>query len=381
MSAARAMGGGTPEVTARGFESEAMTMMSTKARPGQAGFSLIELMVAMVVTLIVSGAIYGLLASGGGAFRREPELTERQQNIRVAMDLIQKDIAMAGMALPPFMQVFTRTDTTGKDMDAYGPLTGPYSGELTDELEVFGNDGTCPTQSVCNDQGVNVFTVQSIPGCFVFPSLVLLYDEGCPPCTDDNGNPDPTCNACYSFGFAKQPGHGGGSGACGAQDHVNFPHGAAPTWNPPGGKRPVTAMGQIGVFRWWVEADAQGVPNLWRSTVGKDAATTAWLAANGGNTAPQLVARGIEDLQVRYTMADGTEDDLPAVRDVASDATTVTQVRVTLTSRSEAFNLAGESQPTAGARQALRGQLTSVTVPRTALHNLQISGGAARLWQ
>ena len=48
----------------------------------QAGFSLIELMVAMVVTLIVTGAIYGLLAGGQSAFRREPQLADRQQNTR-----------------------------------------------------------------------------------------------------------------------------------------------------------------------------------------------------------------------------------------------------------------------------------------------------------
>ena len=77
------------------------------------GFSLVELMVAMTVTLIVSGAIYGLLTSGSNAFRREPELADRQQNIRVAMDLISRDVFNAGAALPTFSQVFTRIDPAG----------------------------------------------------------------------------------------------------------------------------------------------------------------------------------------------------------------------------------------------------------------------------
>ena len=64
------------------------------------GFSLVELMVAMTVTLIVSGAIYGLLTSGSNAFRREPELADRQQNIRVAMDLISRDVYNAGASCP-----------------------------------------------------------------------------------------------------------------------------------------------------------------------------------------------------------------------------------------------------------------------------------------
>ena len=57
----------------------------------QRGFSLVELMVAMTVTLIVSGAIYGLLTSGSSAFRREPEVADRQQNIRqTVLDGVRK---------------------------------------------------------------------------------------------------------------------------------------------------------------------------------------------------------------------------------------------------------------------------------------------------
>ena len=74
------------------------------AGPGraQAGFSLVELLVAMTVTLIITGAVFGLLSGGQNAFRREPERTDRQQNIRMAMDLIMRDIATAGAAMPPF---------------------------------------------------------------------------------------------------------------------------------------------------------------------------------------------------------------------------------------------------------------------------------------
>ena len=86
------------------------------ADPGQAGFSLIELLVAMAMTLIVSGAIFGLLTGGQNAFRREPELTDRQQNIRIAMDAISRDIANAGGGMPLVSQVFTHTDD---------PLAGP----------------------------------------------------------------------------------------------------------------------------------------------------------------------------------------------------------------------------------------------------------------
>jgi prepilin-type N-terminal cleavage/methylation domain-containing protein len=355
--------------------------LSITRETSQGGFSLVELMVAMVVTLVISGSIYGLLTSSQNAFRREPEVTDRQQNIRIAMDLVQKDIAVAGQALPSVMQMFTRTDiTSGALLDGLGPM-GP-NGIRADELEVFGNDGTCPTMDVCSDGGVTVFTVEKTPACFTFPSLVLLYNEDCViPCPAQ----DATCSACYKFGFATQPGPGGGSGGCNANGHVNFQPGQAPAWNPPGGKDPVTDMGQISVFRWWIANDAQGVPNLWRSTTGRDAATNAWLQNNGGDTAPRLVARGIEDMQVQY-LPGGADPNVaaawlnsPPVRDPNNDATVVSSVRVTLTARSEAFGLQGESRPTAGARQALRGSLTSVTSPRMALTTLSNSGSG--LWR
>src|SRR5512136_2665399 len=85
----------------------------TVMRQHERGFSLVELMIAMTVTLIVSGAIYGLLTSGSNAFRREPELADRQQNIRIAMDLLTRDVFNAGSALPTFSQVFTLTDPPG----------------------------------------------------------------------------------------------------------------------------------------------------------------------------------------------------------------------------------------------------------------------------
>ena len=91
----------------------AMTPQEPQTMRHERGFSLVELIVAMTVTLIVSSAIYGLLAAGGNAFRREPEVADRQQNIRAAMDLIARDVFGAGAAMPTFAQVFTRNDPAG----------------------------------------------------------------------------------------------------------------------------------------------------------------------------------------------------------------------------------------------------------------------------
>src|SRR5438132_3058799 len=146
--------------------------MSPK-RSAQSGFSLVELMIAMVVTLIISGAIYGLLAGGQNAFRREPALTDRQQQIRAAMDIIQRDLATGGQKMGTWFQNFT------PGLNGVGPA-GPSG--ATDFLQVFGNDGMCP-DVVANpnnpNSGDNVNTGVDIPSCYQNDSFVLvLFADG-----------------------------------------------------------------------------------------------------------------------------------------------------------------------------------------------------------
>ncbi|HEX9189745.1 MAG TPA: prepilin-type N-terminal cleavage/methylation domain-containing protein, partial [Vicinamibacteria bacterium] len=163
----------------------------------QGGFSLIELMIAMTITLIVSGAIYGLLTAGSNAFRREPEVADRQQNIRLAMDLISRDVYTAGAALPTFAQVFTRTDPGAGPCSAglngcgvpgtMGPAAAAARGggdtsENTDVLELLTVDERCPIQTVCStgptagNAGLFV-TREGVPPCMALPSLALLTNN------------------------------------------------------------------------------------------------------------------------------------------------------------------------------------------------------------
>src|SRR3989304_3058224 len=71
------------------------------------GFSLVELMVAMTVTLIISGAVFQLMSAGQTAFRREPELADRQQNIRMGMNVLGMDVYRVGYGVPHVAQALT----------------------------------------------------------------------------------------------------------------------------------------------------------------------------------------------------------------------------------------------------------------------------------
>jgi len=168
------------------------------------GFSLVELMIAMVATLVITGAVMQLVGAGKGAFRREPEVSDRQQNIRMAMSMIQKDIHAAGLGMPPFVQAFT----TG--LNAVGP-TVP-SGGRADELEIMATTD-CPSVELCRNNGTGVDAWEMLPACYNLPNMIALWNDqeagifwGENPGGTGGGGSNSAC---------PNPGTGGGGGSTG----------------------------------------------------------------------------------------------------------------------------------------------------------------------
>jgi len=322
----------------------------------QRGFTLIELVVAMTVTLIVVGAVYQLVTAGNNAFRREPEVSDRQQNIRIGLDLMAQDAYKAGSGMPRFAQVFTRA------LDGVGPL-GP-GGNDSDEFELI-SISDCGAEAVCRSDGVNVVTMAPLSSCYTFPVSVLLACE-----TPTAASPD-----CPNYGvfWAEKPG-AGSTESCSAagggnNGHVNLPPGQKPLLNPPGGPKWDPTWMAVGyVIRYRINPDANGEPNLERSLYGGQ-------LMPDGSSSWQIIARGIEDLQVEYQNGAGWGDDPGAVTcgpgcvpDQAALDTVVRGVRIRLSARTVSSNLAGAQTSAVG--NAIRGQLVTVVAPRSALATL-----------
>jgi prepilin-type N-terminal cleavage/methylation domain-containing protein len=376
------------------------------------GFSLVELMVAMTVTLIVSGAIYGLLTSGSNAFRREPEVADRQQNIRAAMDLITRDVFSAGAALPTFAQVFTRADPDGACQTALNGCGAPGAmgaaaaagrggdDEETDVLEIVSVDEQCPMMSVCSTTTLGgsagaFVTREDRPACLRLPGLVLLTD---------NTNFTLQAAAPLSSGAAQTC----AGGASPPNTNLTLTAGLLPwtsglpapsTSAPPA--VPVVFLYRARVVRYMIAPSTDptdAAPALWRSESGRYDANGLIVDDPGepgftltAGSPWELVARGIEDLQVEYqnqpapapaaspapppsTVSTWTNE--PPVSVVNDWTTLVRQVRITLSARVTAANLQGEMAGAGGAPNAVRGQLSTVVVPRAAFTELQMCLGA-----
>ena len=63
---------------------------------GQAGFSLIELMVAMTLSLVVVGGSLATYKVQQNAFERQGAMGEVEQNLRFGLDVIMEDVRQAG---------------------------------------------------------------------------------------------------------------------------------------------------------------------------------------------------------------------------------------------------------------------------------------------
>ena len=363
-------------------------MRETSRPSSESGFSLLELIVAVAITMVVTGAVYGLMSGGNSAFRREPELTDRQQNARAAMDMIQRDIGTAGTNMGPFFQSFTR------NLNGVGRVTGP-AGQVADHLEIFGNDGTCPDAPAAGIKGSNFTAKAAIPSCYSEEALVLVV---------------------FSNGGAKW---GLGHNIHAKDFMLNFPPGQQPTGSEiigpdelksyvPNDKTACAAIGKpegcsglpvalspLNVIRYEIANDPpgvpepNGVPSLYRSaTGGRDPVSgTYYEPTSAGNVTLgrwQLLARGVEDLQVQYRNGDpaGAWNDDPGavictgscvVPTAAEYQRGVREVRVTMSVRASGYNLQGQTTGAgSGPRRnnAVRGNITSVTSVKALLSYL-----------
>jgi hypothetical protein len=372
---------------------------------------MIELLVAMTVTLIVSGAIYGLLTSGSAAFRREPELADRQQSIRVAMDLITRDVFNAGAGLPTFSQMFTLADPTGAcavGLNGCGPEgsmgaaaaanRAPGDGgdplTATDVLEIVTTEETCPLRTMCsrNSDGGFPFPGQAghfvireaVPPCIAVPGMVMLTDGqdfvmqmtqagapngACPGTLTDPG--DATNNGDLLLTAAVPPWVGPGV--------PPLPEPELVPYQTPGAIFLYSAR----VVRYRIAPNNDPLdpgPALWRSRSGRYAfdgdlnpdPEPGQAGFSGVNSPWELVARGIEDLQVEYMWGDGQWHNSPMPSTNGNWLSIPRRVRITLSARASAANIQGATVAQGTGPDAVRGQLITEVTPRAAFNELQM---------
>lgn len=371
-------------------ETNMKTNLEPQASLKEQGFTLLELMVALVVTLVITGSMWGLMASGQGSFRREPALMDRQQQIRIAMTRIREDVQNAGLGLGNFFQAFAE-NLNGVGMPGVRVVGDPnLGGGASDFLEIRQQGPDCPKVRSTNRTGV-VFQIAEnpLPACLAIPGWVVgFYPDG---------------NAKWGWAFnvtgqgfnvpgGQQPGVPGQPGS--SQMH-QFPGNANLQCSidmatnggvcPPANNANPVAFGLMNQVRYQLGNDVDGVPSLFRSDSGGfNAAAGAF--SNPPGPAWQLVARGIEDLQVRYRVSDAAgnpvwQNNAPAIVAPSFD-NVVREVEITMWARTVGENqLQGQTLAAGNQVTAVRGSLVSSVSPRAAQVALMQELDPNKRWQ
>lgn len=128
----------------------------------KAGFSLVEILVVVALFGVIMGAVYTLVITNQRAAYTSDDTVEVQQNLRIAMDSISRDLRMAGMLLDNSIATPISAFT-----DNLGVTTKDTAVDLVPGVETAGSDTI--TMSMVSASGVYArVTADAAPGATSF---------------------------------------------------------------------------------------------------------------------------------------------------------------------------------------------------------------------
>jgi type II secretory pathway pseudopilin PulG len=302
------------------------------------GFSLVEILIALVITMLVMTSVFLLLQKSQKSFAREPEVSAMNANARAGLDLISQDLAVAGFGTPSNVAVMW-SDGGGLTPDRIGIVYADPEVPVSRPRPCPGG-GPCATIGTSTSVSVDPFSFSPEP-----PNFSEAYQDGMVLFAIQGPNGDPACDTVapglVPFQLAATPtctGAGGAANGPSACETLNLTLGPAPSvdLSPPTGfdtdvglRCAVIGLFHVVQYRLNPLPPAEN-PQLERRDV-----------ALGGPWSP--VAGNIENLQVQYVQGlSEVFEDVPALLPAGGDpGSWVTRVRITVGGRSESTDLEG----------------------------------------
>lgn len=292
------------------------------SRRCQNGFSLVELMIAMVLSLILLSGVIQIFASTRTSYRAHEAVSQLQENGRIASEILSRDIRMADFwgCIKTISQLTNNLTSAGTDFIDFknGGIAGADGGAGSDTLTLRGGFGARQTiQSPYGPQTSSDLLV-SVNNDIETSDMIVVSDcETADIVQVTNADPNGTGELAHITGSGA-PGNsnianpgcsGGGSAQCLSKIY--------------GGNASVFKVQQI------------------TYTIGNGAAGQPALFRNG-----QELVDGIEDFQVLYgedTDSSGYVNRYVSFGDV-SDMANVISIRYALVVRSYSDNITTSPQ-------------------------------------
>ena len=311
------------------------------------GFTLIELMIALLLGLLVMGAAISLFLSNRQAYSATEGLGRVQENVRFAFELMARDLREVG-ANPcgrhiPVVNVVTDSSTNwwtdlNSEVDASGELVNPWQGTLqafTGTQDMPGvTVGSAPAQRVGGTEAIQFNStddaVYSVTGHDLATTTIRLST---PNHNVENDSLIIVCDARQAsiFRAASVSGanisHAVGGSNC--TENLGLPADCATA--TPYTYQPNAMLARLGGAQWYIGNGRDGT-SLYQSRINAD----------GSGVTRQEVVEGVESLDFEF-LEDGAVDYV-ATSAVSSWAD-VLAVRLTLGMRTEAQGGTTDGQP------------------------------------
>lgn len=246
-------------------------------RSGQTGFTLLEMLVVMVILGVVLGGVFGTLNRTRGEADRVGTLVEKRQSARAAVQLLERDLRMAGSGLAG---VPVSASFNGTAMSFAAVTPGPVSGANScDSVQIMGAWGASTTTTDGMPGASSILKVADVTG-FSDGDLVVIVD--------------PLATSANLFEVTAT------NSSAGTIQHnpsspYNLPGGRQ--W-PAGGYPANSQVFKIDLLSYRVDATSYKKPALVRRAF---------------RQAPSVVAYNVDLFQVWYHMQDGTETRAPLI--------------------------------------------------------------------
>lgn len=262
------------------------------ARSRNLGVSLIELMVALVLGLLVSGAAIAMFISNSQTYRATESLSRIQENARIAFELMARDIREAGgTPCSRNVPVITTLNNPasnwwsnwGNGLIGYdnGALPGTLAG--TDAIELLAGSSTGVSVTAHNPASATMDVTPLVHG-FLADDILMVCDYRQASIFQMSGpNANPITNGNI--------GHNTGSGSPGnCTKGLGFPlqcttNGSAYQYGDN------SMVVRLQASRWYVAPNGRGGNSLFRVAL-----------RNSGPGAAEEVIEGVDDMQVRYLL-------------------------------------------------------------------------------
>lgn len=236
------------------------------------GFTLIELMVALVVMAAVIAGIYGSFFRSQGQSAKVTSVAEKRQQGRAAIQLIERETRMAGSGWGR-LPVQYSNNGTADTLESIQPGPDSSSAGLVDSLVMVGAWQAASTLSGTMTTPTSALNVTSATG-FVTNDLIILT----------NGQ------SAHLFRITGITGNTLAHASTSTYNVFQASPSSHPGW-PPGGYSAGTRIYKATITSYYMNTTTYRRPALMRREFGQ---------------APQVVAYDINAFRVWYLMQDGT---------------------------------------------------------------------------